>query len=76
MTARRGIFVKVHRWLSFTVMIWILLESVTGAAIVFDHEIGRWWNSEHFAVTEGDVGLDAALAAMKEARPSEPVASI
>lgn len=76
MTARRGIFVKVHRWLSFTVMIWILLESVTGAAIVFDHEIDRWWNSEHFAVTEGDVGLDAALAAMKEARPSEPVASI
>lgn len=76
MTARRGVFVKIHRWLSFFVMIWIVLESVTGAAIVFDAEIDRWWNSEEFAVTPGDVGPDAALAAMKAVRPSEPVLSI
>jgi hypothetical protein len=32
---------KTHRWLSLALTAWILLESLTGAAIVFGPEIDQ-----------------------------------
>ena len=66
---------QVHKWLSLVLMAWIVLESVTGAALVFAPEIDRWWNSEAHRVTDGDVGMDAAIDAARDARPGEPVDS-
>ena len=71
--SQRGVVVKLHRWLSFALLAWILLESVTGAVLVFDHEIDRWWNRSHFETSEGDVGADRAIAAARVARPGEPI---
>lgn len=73
MTARRGVFVKVHRWLSFVVLIWIVVESLTGSAIVFAGEIDRFVNSEQFDATPGDVGMPAAAKAARTARPNDLV---
>ncbi len=71
--AKRGPLVKVHRWVSLLLVAWIVVESVSGAALVFAPEIGQLWNREAFATTKGDVGVDAALAAAKEARPDDLV---
>lgn len=66
---KRAPLVKVHRWLSFLLLAWIVLESVTGAAIVFAHEIDHAWNRDRFSPTAGDVGPTQALAAAREANP-------
>lgn len=70
---RRGPFVKVHRWLSFVLLAWVVVESVTGAAIVFASDIDHAWNRDAFTSTPGDVGVDEAIAAAREARPDDLV---
>lgn len=73
-TAWRGGIVRVHRWSSFVVILFVVLESVTGAAIVFGGEIDRLWNRDAFSSsTGGDVGATTALAAARAARPDDLV---
>lgn len=71
--AQRGVGLRVHRWLSLALLAWILLESVTGAFLVFAPEIDRWWNRDQYNATPGDVGTDSAIDAARDARPGEPV---
>ncbi|MCU1393987.1 MAG: Peptidase propeptide and domain protein [Ilumatobacteraceae bacterium] len=73
MTSKRGPLVKAHRWLSFLLMLWIVLESLTGAGIVFAGEIDRYVNADQFTSTAGDVGMPAAIKAARESRPSDLV---
>jgi uncharacterized iron-regulated membrane protein len=64
---------QIHKWLSLVLLAWILLESVTGSALVFAPEIDRWWNRDEYAATSGDIGIDSAVDAAQDARPGEPV---
>ncbi|WP_426574739.1 PepSY-associated TM helix domain-containing protein [Aquihabitans sp. McL0605] len=73
LVARRAPLVKVHRWLSFLLLLWIVVESVTGSSIVFAGDIDRLWNADQFSTTAGDVGLVDATAAAREARPDDLV---
>jgi uncharacterized iron-regulated membrane protein len=63
---RRPVFV-VHKWLSLFLLLWVVMECVTGSVLVFRPEINRFLARSDFQATEGDVGTqaaaDAALAA-------------
>ncbi len=76
LTARRGPFVVVHRWVSLVLVVWIVVESLTGALLVFEPQIGRWWNRDDFRVTSGDVGMAEAARAASEAADGAPVTSV
>ena len=60
---RRPFFV-VHKWLSIVLLLWVLMECVTGSILVFRPEIERFANRSDFQVTEGeDIGVGAAVDA-------------
>ena len=56
---RRPFFVA-HKWLSIVLLVWIVVECVTGSALVFRADIDRWWHAEDFHATDGDIGVGAA----------------
>ena len=59
---RRPFFV-VHKWLSIVLLLWVVMECVTGSILVFRPEIERAWNRSDFQVTEGDqIGVEEAVA--------------
>lgn len=70
---RRAPLVKAHRWLSFVLLAWVVVESVTGSAIVFANQIDHVWNRDVFTSTSGDVGIEAAIASARDARPDDLV---
>lgn len=77
LTARRGPFVVVHRWVSLVLVVWVVVESVTGAVLVFEPELTRWWNRDAVQVTEGDdIGMAEAARAASEAADGAPVTFI
>src|SRR5688572_16530674 len=67
MTRRRGPLVVVHRWVSLVLVVWIVVESLTGALLVFEPQLTSWWNREDHQVTEGDVGMAEAVRAASTA---------
>ncbi len=50
---RRPFFV-VHKWLSIVLLLWVLMECVTGSILVFRPEIERFWHRADFQVTDGE----------------------
>jgi uncharacterized iron-regulated membrane protein len=62
MRPRRAL-VKLHRWLSFGLMAWLLVISVTGAWLTVHHAIESRIHSARYANIPGDVGPEAANAA-------------
>jgi uncharacterized iron-regulated membrane protein len=63
---RRPFFV-VHKWASILLLLWVLMECVTGSILVFRPEIERFANRSDLQVTEGEhigpgAAADAALA--------------
>jgi uncharacterized iron-regulated membrane protein len=65
----RRVLVKTHRWLSFVLMAWLVVISVTGAWLVVSDSVESWVHSERYATTSGDVGLQAATDAALAAAP-------
>lgn len=63
----------IHRWASLALGLLFFLLSVTGAALVYKHELDRALNPALFAVTPGDVGAGAVEWAVRRAFPSEPL---
>jgi len=61
----------LHRWASLALGVLFFLLSVTGAALVYKHEIDRALNPALFRVTPGDVGAGAVEAAVRRAFPGE-----
>ena len=59
----RGLVLQVHLWLSLVFAVVLLIACVTGAALVYRHDIDRALNPALYAVTPGDVGWDAAWTA-------------
>ena len=73
LVGKRGPLVKVHRWVSFVLLAWVVLEGLTGSALVFAPEIDHAVNHAQFTPTAGDVGPAKAMAAARKARPDDVV---
>ncbi|HEX7131081.1 MAG TPA: PepSY-associated TM helix domain-containing protein [Iamia sp.] len=73
LTARRGPIVVLHRWVSLVLVAWIVVESLTGALLVFEPQLTSWWNRDDIQVTAGDVGMADAARAASEAVDDAPV---
>src|SRR5262245_1097725 len=65
----RRVLVKVHRWLSIPLFLWLIVISLTGAWLVVHQSTERWLHPQRYATTQGDVGPQAALDAAREAAP-------
>lgn len=57
----RRALVKVHRWLSFVLLAWLFVISVTGAWLVFDGLYESWLHPDRYTATEGDVGSQEVI---------------
>ena len=66
----RQVVLNIHLWLSLTCAAVILIACVTGAALVYRHEIDRALNPELYRTTAGDVGWDAVWERLKARYPS------
>ena len=66
----RQVVLKIHLWLSLTFAAVILVACVTGAALVYRHEIDRVLNPELYEVTPGDVGWHAVWQSVAARYPS------
>jgi uncharacterized iron-regulated membrane protein len=65
----RGVLLQVHLWLSLLFGVVILIACVTGAALVYRHEIDRALNPSLYEATAGDAGWDAAWSAARTRYP-------
>ncbi|MDQ1437310.1 MAG: hypothetical protein QOK43_939 [Acidimicrobiaceae bacterium] len=52
---RRNVL-KVHKWLSLVIGVWIAIQALTGSILVFQDQINAWSRPELFHHTGGDVG--------------------
>src|SRR4051812_82118 len=59
MRPRRAI-ARVHRWLSFALMAWLIVIGLTGAWLVVHDAVESWIHSDRYTTTPGDVGMQAA----------------
>ena len=65
----RAVAVQVHLWLSLAFAVVIVVACLTGAALVYRHDIDRGLNPALYDVTAGDVGWDTAWRAVKRRYP-------
>lgn len=70
-TARkpRRLLVRIHRWLSLVLGLWIALMAVTGCILLIDDEIIAWTHPELFRASAGDLGVQAAVDTAAAAYP-------
>ena len=66
----RRLVVRVHRWLSFALLAWLVVISTTGAWLVVHDPVESWLHADRYATTPGDVGLEAAAGAAVAAAPT------
>lgn len=62
-TKVRRAMVKLHRWVSFTLLGWVAVVSVTGGWLVFSDLYESWLHPSRYATSDGDVGAQAAIDA-------------
>lgn len=70
----RALILKLHRWVSLAGLVWILIISLTGAALVFGPEINARSRPELFESTPGDKGPQAMVDASLAHFPDDDVA--
>ena len=63
----RRLLVKVHRWLSIALLVWVLIIGVTGAWLVVNDGTGAILHPDRYRATDGDVGADAAYESASKA---------
>jgi uncharacterized iron-regulated membrane protein len=63
----RQLVVRTHRWLSFALLAWLVVISSTGAWLVVHDAVESWFNPDRYASTSGDIGLQAAADAARDA---------
>lgn len=65
---------KVHRWVGLVLVVWALLQGLTGAVMTFGDQINAWSRPELYDRTgdaDDDIGPDAAFAAAQAAAPED-----
>lgn len=70
----RALILTLHRWVSLAGLVWILIISLTGAALVFGPEINARSRPELFESTPGDKGPQAMVDASLAHFPNDDVA--
>ena len=71
----RGWLVRIHRWLSFTTLVWVLIVSITGAWLVFAPTFESWIHPDRYDATGGeDIGAQAAWDVVQEELTGEQYA--
>ena len=71
----RGWLVKIHRWLSFTTLIWVLIISITGAWLIFAPTFESWIHPDRYEVTsDEDIGAQAAWDVVQDELTGEQYA--
>jgi hypothetical protein len=65
----RKMLVSLHRWLSFVLLAWVIVISLTGAWLVFGDKFDSLFHSEWYHQSPGDVGPAVAIAAVSEELP-------
>jgi uncharacterized iron-regulated membrane protein len=71
----RGWLVKIHRWLSFTTLVWVFIISFTGAWLVFAPTFESWIHPDRYQVTgDDDIGAQAAWDVVQEELTGEQYA--
>jgi uncharacterized iron-regulated membrane protein len=68
MRGRRRV-VQAHRTLGAVLGIWVVLQGLTGATLVFQDQLNAWARPALFSHGHGDAGPAAALAAARRALP-------
>ena len=58
----RGFWLAAHRWLGLGTGILFAIAALTGAVLVYEHELESRINGGLYVTTPGDVGADAVLA--------------
>src|SRR6478672_732453 len=66
----RRVIVRVHRWLSFALMAWLIVIGLTGAWLVVHDAVESWMHSDRYTESPGDVGLQAAVDTVHAAVPA------
>ena len=70
-----GWLVRIHRWLSFTTLVWVLIVSITGAWLVFAPTFESWIHPDRYEATGGeDIGAQAAWDVVQEELTGEQYA--
>ncbi len=73
--APRKWLVRIHRWLSFTALVWVAIVSITGAWLAFAPTFESWIQPERYQTTgDGDIGPQAAWDAVQEELTGEQYA--
>jgi uncharacterized iron-regulated membrane protein len=72
----RPLLVKVHRWLSLVLSVWVLVMALSGMVLIFRSEMINLIRPELYHHTEGDVGPQAALSAGIAAHPNRVTRSV
>lgn len=67
----RNLWLVIHRWLGLGVCIFFAIASLTGAVLVYEHELDAWINGDIYRTTPGDVGPEAAAARAAQEIPGE-----
>jgi uncharacterized iron-regulated membrane protein len=67
----RRVLVKAHRWISFVLLAWVAVIGITGAWLVFQGAYEGWLHPDRYDASEGDVGLDEAVASVQEDLPED-----
>lgn len=66
----RRTLVKLHRWLSFILLAWLVVISITGSWLAVKDGVGSLFHGDRYRVTAGDdVGPEAALRAAEGVLP-------
>jgi uncharacterized iron-regulated membrane protein len=75
MRPRKSIL-KVHRWLSLIIGVWVLLQGLSGAVLAFQDQVNAWSRPELYHHTKGDKGPAAAMQAARPRVPDGKVGSL
>jgi uncharacterized iron-regulated membrane protein len=67
----RKALVKVHRWLSLALMVWIVIVAITGAWLVESNQFEAWLHPGRFDAGSGDVGAQRAVTGAEAAMPEK-----
>ena len=67
----RRLLVRVHRWLSIGLFLWIVIVATTGAWLVVHDAVESWINPDRYAATGGDIGAQAAVDAATAELPED-----
>jgi uncharacterized iron-regulated membrane protein len=71
----RRVLVRVHRWLSIALVLWLVVVGLTGAYLAEGHAIEAFTHAERYQHGEGDLGAQAALDAAAAAAPEDATIS-